>query len=95
MVIGKIKYSFPEFNFLFRLNESMEVVRSVHMLLLGYDILSDSVLLSEVLKGRLRRDRTLRISQKPAFGSNSTWSLWFHFASNIKRKIGPPFKAIT
>lgn len=62
MMIGKIKYSFPELSSLFRLNEGVEVISAICMLLLSNDILSDSVLLLEIDECRLWTDVTLWIS---------------------------------
>lgn len=70
MMIGKIKYIFPERNFLFSLNESMKVLSAILVFLLSNNILHDSMLLLEVLEGRLGCNLTLGVGEEPAFRLN-------------------------
>lgn len=70
MMFGKIKYIFLESCSLFKLHESMKVLGAILVILLSNNILHDSMLLLEVLEGRLRGDLTLGIREKPTLGDS-------------------------
>lgn len=70
MIIGKIKCSFPERNFLFSLNECMKVLSAILVILLSNNILDNGMLLLEVLQCCLRGDLTLGVGEEPAFRLN-------------------------